>query len=108
MVLAHDDPEAAINRAYYAAFYAATAALIEVEETIKTHEGTHQRFSLHFVKSGVLPHHIGRTLKYAYNLRQRADYDALTVFDKAAVADLIADVTEFVDTVEQKILNRLI
>ena len=46
--------------------------------------------------SGVLP--------YAFRQRQGADYDALTVFEAHAAADLIADVETFVRTVEAVIL----
>ena len=49
--LNHGDVEAAISRAYYAAFYAAMAALLSVGEAPKTHSGTLQRFRLHFIKT---------------------------------------------------------
>lgn len=94
------DPESAINRAYYAAFYAATAALLSVGETPKTHSGIHNRFYRHFVRSGRLASEVGDTLKEAFNLRQRADYEAVSIFDEAAAAHLIADVQRFVVAVE--------
>ncbi len=64
------------------------------------HKGTHHRFPLHFVASGRFPNMIGRTLGYAYEMRQRADYEAFTVFDEAAATDLITDVERFVQAVE--------
>jgi hypothetical protein len=94
------DPESAINRAYYAAYYAATAALLSVGETPKTHTGTHNRFYGHFVQSGSIASEIGATLKEAFNLRQRADYEAVSIFDEAAATDLIVDVERFVEAVE--------
>src|SRR5690606_19122001 len=36
-----EDPEAAVNRAYYACFYVAQAALLGVGERPKSHAGTH-------------------------------------------------------------------
>ena len=98
-VLKLGDAEAAVNRAYYAAFHAATAALLSVGEAPKTHAGAHQRFHLHFVASGRLSRAQGETLRHAFELRQRADYEAFTVFDEAATANLIADVEGFVETV---------
>ena len=89
--IARDDAETAINRTYYAAFHAATAALLSVQEAPKTHAGAHQRFHLHFVASGRLSRAQGETFRHAFELRQRADYEAFTVFDEAATADLIAD-----------------
>ena len=98
--LVDGDPESAINRAYYATFYAATAALLSVGEAPKTHSGTHNRFYDHFVRSGRLESDISDTLKEAFNLRQRADYEAVSLFDEAAAADLMADVEHFVAAVE--------
>ncbi len=93
--------EAAISRAYYAAFYAAMAALLSVGEAPKTHSGTLQRFRLHFIKTGRLPLSLGDVLTYAFDARQRADYEAFAIFDEAAVADLISDVEAFVQAVEE-------
>ena len=98
------DPETAINRAYYAAFYVATAMLLKVGETPKTHSGTHVRFRRHF--AGALPESTFGFLERAHNLRQRADYDALTLFDERAAADLLADAEYFVAAVEQLLQNQ--
>ncbi len=99
--LSHDDPEAAINRAFYAAYYAATAALREVGETPKTHNGTLRRFSFHFIEPGKLPVSVGNIFVLAFDARQRADYDAFSIFEKGPTADLIEDVQRFVDTVRE-------
>ena len=100
-----DDPEAVTNRAYYAAFYAATAALLEVGETPRTHGGTLNRFYFHYVTTERIPKHIGITLGYAFKARQRADYEAFAIFDGMATADLIKDVTTFVDVVESLLIE---
>lgn len=99
--LKHGDVEAAVSRAYYAAFYAAAAALLSVGEAPKTHSGTHRRFHRHFVESGRLSSSLGKTLSYASDARYRADYEAFTVFDEAAAADLITDIKAFVQAVEE-------
>ena len=101
--LARDDAETALNRTYYAAFYAATAALLGVSETPKTHAGTHRRFRLHFATR--LPESLHSFLEYAANLRQRADYEALATFDLAGTADLLADAERFVHAVEALLID---
>ena len=98
--LGDGDAEGAVNRAYYAGFHAATAALLSVGETPKTHSGVHRRFHLHFVASGALAETVGQTLNHAFDLRQRADYETISIFDEGAAADLIEDVTRFVEAVE--------
>lgn len=100
LTLNDGDTKAAINRAYYAAFYAATAALLGKGEAPKSHKGMHQRFHLHFVASGPLSKATGSVLSFAGDTRRQADYDAFTVFEEAAIADLLADVEAFVDAVE--------
>ena len=93
------DAEAAVNRAYYACFYLAQAALLGVGEEPKTHKGTHSRFGLHFVANGPMSTADGRILTDAATTRERSDYDAFAVTDTAAAADLIADVERFVAAV---------
>lgn len=93
------DVEGAINRAYYAVFYAATAALADLEEYPKTHKGVQDRFNLHFVRSGKLDVQWAKTYAYIFNARQKADYDAFTVFDSVACLDLVKDAAGFVQAV---------
>ena len=93
------DAEAAVNRAYYACFYLAQAALLGVGEEPKTHKGTHSRFGLHFVASGPLSTADGRILTDAAATRERSDYDAFAITDTAAAADLVTDAERFVAAV---------
>ncbi len=95
---------ASINRAYYAAFHVAQAALLTLGETPKTHAGISNRFYVRFVQTGLIGEDLSGVLPYAFRQRQGADYDALTVFEARAAADLIADVETFVRTVEAVIL----
>ena len=96
VLLDHDSVEACLNRAYYAAFYAARAALSGVGEQPKTHAATQSCFAFHFVRTGQLPASVGRLLVDAFESRLRADYDALTVHDTRAAADALADAEAFV------------
>ncbi len=60
MLLDAGDADGACNRAYYAMFDAARAALIAsgapvVAELVRTHNGLISAFSLHLVKTGRVP-----------------------------------------------------
>lgn len=73
------DMEGASNRAYYAMFDAAKAALLvkapSGDSTIaKTHSGMITAFGLHLVKTGLVPIELGRAFNRAQNIRQVADY----------------------------------
>jgi uncharacterized protein (UPF0332 family) len=94
-----DDADAAVNRAYFAAHYAAMAALLEVGESPKTHSGTIQRFRERLIQTELLESHVGDTLTFSFNMRQRADYEPFAVFDAMAAADLVRDVELLIEAV---------
>lgn len=78
-LLQDDDGDGACNRAYYAMFDAARAALIASKapvppEIAKTHSGLISAFSLHLVKPNLFPIEMGRSLNKAEDLRLVADY----------------------------------
>lgn len=69
------DADGACNRAYYAMFDAARAALLASGHDVgKTHKGILNAFSDHLVKNGPLPKEMGRLLKRAEAFRYVADY----------------------------------
>lgn len=73
------DVDGACNRAYYAMFDAARAALLAscapVEPEIsRTHGGLISAFSLHLVKTGRVTVELGKGLNKADELRLMADY----------------------------------
>jgi uncharacterized protein (UPF0332 family) len=81
---ADGDFEGACNRAYYAMFDAARAALLLVkadvpEEIAKTHNGLARAFSLHLIKTNQLPVELGKALKQVENFRLLADYDGSVI-----------------------------
>ena len=91
------DADAAVNRAYYAVFHLASAALELAGEHPKTHKGVHNRFWQCFVETNQFPIHLGGLLSRAHEQREKADYDAFTRFDTTAATDLISDVEAFTE-----------
>jgi len=79
LLLDAGDADGACNRAYYAMFDAARAALLASKapvatEVARTHGGLISAFSLHLVKTGLIPVGLGRTLNRAEEIRLIADY----------------------------------
>ena len=73
------DHEGACNRAYYAMFDPARAALLASKSvtdlsTIKTHSGLITSFSLLLVKTGHVSIELGKSLSKVEDLRLLADY----------------------------------
>lgn len=51
----------AMNRMYYACFYAVSGLLLQSEiDGVKSHEGVRQKFSQHFILTGKFPKEWGR------------------------------------------------
>ena len=79
LLLDSGDVDGACNRAYYAMFDAARAALLKVNapvpsEIARTHSGLITAFSLHLVKPGIIAVEHGRALNKVEDLRLIADY----------------------------------
>lgn len=84
VLLAVGDVDGACNRAYYAMFDAAQAALLASGAPVgaelgKTHRGLINAFSAHLVKDGPVPREMGRLLKRAEEIRLIADYNGESV-----------------------------
>lgn len=99
------DYEGACNRAYYAMFDAAKAALLHLQpdddlSVAKTHNGLIAAFGLQVVKAGLVDVSLGRNLNRGQTLRQVADYtgDPLTLSD---VEQLMKDANNFFSTIKK-------
>jgi uncharacterized protein (UPF0332 family) len=96
-------PRQAISRAYYAAFYAARAALEAIgERPPKTHSGMRSRFSDLARSTPSLGPEVGRSLSQLGTNRTEADYDEPTMTADEA-NDAIDKARRVVDVVERAI-----
>ena len=67
-------PAQAISRAYFAAFYAAEAALLHLGETRSKHSGVVAAFVQLVVRTGACDERAGRLLRDLFERRGQADY----------------------------------
>lgn len=99
----------AVNRMYYACFYAAEAFLIAHKITVKSHAGVRNCLSLHFVKTGVIPIELGRFYSVIFAKRSAGDYEDFFVHTLSTVEELQPQTETFVrfisDLVERWLLN---
>lgn len=94
-----DLPAQAVARAYYAAFYAAEAALLDVGETRSKHSGVIAAFIQVVVRQKGCDETAGRLLRDLFQRRAQADYTTDPVpADEAtrAIADAEAVITAIV------------
>lgn len=103
------DVDGACNRAYYAMFEAARAALLAsgapVEPEIgRTHSGLIAAFGLHLVKNGPVSKDLGRLLKRAEEIRIVADYRSESVgLDDAR--EMVAQAETFVAAMRSQFIS---
>ncbi len=91
----------AINRAYYAMFYALLALLATRQLGTSKHSGAISLFDREFVKTGVFPLALSKSLHLAFERRQVHDYGEMIELNFAMVDETITDANAFVDTVER-------
>ena len=97
-------PGGACNRAYYATFHAANAALLAVgAPQPKTHVGTQDRFYFHFVrKEGGFPRELAQHLGQAKQLRNISDYSRDTAPSMHQARDCFVNTKAFICEVAQE------
>ena len=64
----------AASRAYYAAFYSASALLLSRQFDTNKHSGVIALVHRHFVKTGMLDREQGKNLNWLFELRSVGDY----------------------------------
>lgn len=89
----------AINRAYYAAFYAVLALLQTVGKTPRKHKGVLILFDTEFVKSGLLPKDLSADLHQLFEARQEDDYLRFDPIRLEEAAELIPVAERFVQAI---------
>lgn len=90
----------AVNRAYYAFFYAATALLLTLDLTRSKHSGVLATFRQHFVKTGIFPVRDSHSYGQAFELRNVTDYEMLGKASATQAHTIIEDAKQFVERCE--------
>lgn len=79
---------AAVNRLYYACFYATQALLLKHHIAATTHAGVKSMLGLHFVSKGIISVEHGKTFNTLFEKRHSSDYEAFAYCDKDLIDDL--------------------
>ena len=93
----------ALNRAYYAMFYATLAMLAIKELGASKHSGVIRLFHEHYVRNGTFDKEIARSLSIAFDLRNKSDYRELTSPSSDEAQDTLAAAIKFVAEAERVI-----
>ena len=93
----------AVNRIYYASFYAVIALLAKKEIYTKTHAGAKQMFGLHFIKTGAISAELSNFYVKVFSMRQSGDYEDFCDYEETDVIDLLVPANELINTIETRI-----
>ena len=95
----------ALNRLYYAAFYAARALLATRNLDSSRHSGAIALFQEHFVRTELIPTDVARALPRAFEKRQTSDYGDFSEPTSEEVLSLRGQVQAFVASCEKALEN---
>ena len=93
----------AINRAYYAAFYAVKAVLALDNIDFKRHKDVAATFNHNYIASGMYEKEIGRLLSRLQKKRENSDYDDFYIASKEEAEDQIKFAEQIVMSITNKI-----
>ena len=91
----------AVNRFYYAAFYAARALLATKELDSSKHSGVIALFHKHFVRTHLFDIDKAKALSRSFELRQDSDYEDFVSITRDKAEPLKIQVEAFVDECEK-------
>ena len=90
----------AMNRIYYAMFYAVQAALSKNGVSFSKHSQVKGYFNREFIKSGLLPMDMGRLYNKAFEYRQKFDYVDFAVAENDMVIEYLEKAEQFVTDID--------
>jgi len=99
--LANGLHRSAVNRAYYAMFYAVLALLAASRSETSRHSGAISQFDQLYVKPALLPKDFSRWLHDAFLNRQAADYGSEFQLSAEEIDALLAHARDFLAGVRQ-------
>ncbi|GHV65851.1 DNA-binding protein [Bacteroidia bacterium] len=98
---------AAINRLYYACYYAVIALLIQNKIEAQTHQGVKQMFALHYIANKKMEQRYSIFYSRLFNSRMSGDYDDFIQYDSQMLSDIRPQAEEFIKAIEAEITTQL-
>jgi len=89
----------AVNRLYYACFYAATALLLRDGKQFARHSAVKSEFGRTYIKPGRVDVKWNKFYQKLFDDRQEGDYIPTTTFDASEVAARLQQAREFTDLI---------
>ena len=104
-LLDNDKLDIAINRIYYAVFYALSALALKHQFSTAKHQQLIGWFNREFIKENVVDRRFGEILHRAFDKRSKGDYDDFVEFSKEEVEQMLHDTVLFVEKIKELIFT---
>lgn len=89
-----------VNRLYYACFHAVNAMLLTKGLSSSKHSGVRSLFSLHFVKTSIIPKEMAALFNTLFDARQESDYEDFFNVDPDEATPWLKQVEEFIQFIQ--------
>lgn len=90
----------AVNRMYYACFYAVTPLLAQNNIVTGSHSGVRQKFGELYVKTSVIDRETAKLFTELFEKRQKGDYNDFFDFDENTARILYPGAKSFIEKIE--------
>ncbi|HPR33469.1 MAG TPA: HEPN domain-containing protein [Prolixibacteraceae bacterium] len=95
----------AINRMYYACFYAVSALLAKDKIEVSSHTGVRQKFGEYYVKTGKINRDLARHFTELSEKRHKGDYNDFYDYDEETVIRLYPVSKRFIEEIISILTN---
>jgi len=93
----------AVNRMYYACFYAVSALMFKNEIHVLSHSGLRLKFGQLYVKTGKISKELGKHYSDLFEKRTKGDYNDFFDFDEDTVLSLYEPSKRLINKIEDLI-----
>ncbi len=97
----------AMNRIYYAMFYAVQSLIVLSETVFSKHSQVKGYFNKAYIKTGILPKEFGRLYNIVFEYRQKFDYVDLITPNEKLISDYIGKADNFIEKITSFIQSQL-
>jgi uncharacterized protein (UPF0332 family) len=105
LLIDHQLWNTAINRLYYACYYAVSALLIKYDVQAQTHAGTRRMFGLNFIKPRIVSQASGKLYSNLFDKRQTGDYEDFIDHTQEDVEALVQPAQKLIQEIELLLNN---
>jgi len=95
----------AVNRMYYAMFYAVSGLLLSKNLSSSKHSGVRSLFNKEFVNKGLIDKELGKFYSKVFAERQEGDYKDFINFDNNIVKSWLKNAEDFIKKIENVTLD---